>query len=349
MHSTSIFNYQESYILESGRSIAGLHLYYETFGRLNEDKSNVVWIVHALTANSNPEEWWPGVVGKGFAIDPEENFIICVNNPGSPYGSISPLSIDVKTQLPYFHDFPIFTPRDIAGTFSLLRKELGLASVKLLVGASLGGQIAMEWAILEPNIFKNLLLIATNAKHSAWGIAFNESQRLAIEADQTWLNKSIDAGLAGLKAARSIALLSYRTPDGYNGTQEDYDNEKLDQFKVASYQQYQGKKLIQRYNAFSYYSVTKTMDSHNVGRGRESIQEALSEITANTTILGITSDLLFPIEEQRFLSKHITHSTYVEISSHLGHDGFLTESKKMNEVINNILKLNVTNVLVIDL
>ena len=186
------------------------------------------------------------------------------------------------------------------------------------------------------NAFENLLLLATNAKHSAWGIAFNESQRLAIEADQTWKDNNEQAGINGMKAARSIALLSYRTPFGYNSAQTDEDD-ITDGFKAASYQQYQGEKLTKRFNAFSYYSITKTMDSHNVGRGKPSIQSALKSIKAKTTVVGISTDILFPPTDQIFLSKNINGANYIGINSDLGHDGFLTESEKIGEVIRKLL------------
>jgi homoserine O-acetyltransferase/O-succinyltransferase len=342
MHSINIFNHQENFILESGHSLTGLHLRYSIFGKINADKSNVVWVVHALTANDNPIEWWPGVVGKGLAIDPDRHCIICVNNPGSPYGSIAPLSVDKKRGEPYYHDFPFFTTRDIARSFDLLRVHLGFNKVALLVGASMGGQIAMEWAIQSPSVFDQLILLATNAKHSPWGIAFNESQRLALLADPTYLEKRPDAGQAGLKAARSIALLSYRTSMGYNLTQLDNDD-KLDGYKSASYQQYQGNKLVQRFDAFAYFTLTKTMDSHNVGRGRQSITQALSIIQAKTIVVGITTDLLFPVEEQQLLANNIDGARYIEIHSELGHDGFLTESAKVGAIISETLNQSKDN------
>jgi homoserine O-acetyltransferase len=331
-----LYKFQENFKLESGREIAGLHLAYETFGTLNEDKSNAIWVVHALTANANPVEWWPGIVGEKCAIDTSKYFVICVNNPASPYGSICPLSINPDTNEPYYHDFPLFTTRDIARAFSKLRIALGLDNIRLLVGASLGGQIAMEFAIEDNMAIEKLLLLATNAKHSAWGIAFNESQRLAIEADQTWMEKRDDAGQHGLKAARSLALLSYRTPFGYNTSQTD-DDDITDNFRASSYQIYQGEKLVKRFNAYSYYAITKTMDSHNVGRGRESIQKALKLIRAKTTIIGITTDLLFPITDQIFLSKNINGANLISIDSELGHDGFLTENEKIGKAIRDIL------------
>jgi homoserine O-acetyltransferase len=337
MYLTQNINLKEDVKLESGEIISGLSLTYTTYGQLNADQSNVVWVVHALTANSIPTEWWPNVVGDGCVINPEEHYIVCVNNPGSPYGSFSPLSINEKTGEPYYHDFPLITTKDIGLIFSKLKNQLGLDRIHLLVGASMGGQIAMELAILEKDKIENLVLIATNAQHSPWGIAFNESQRLAIEADQTWKEKNPEAGLLGMKAARSIALLSYRTSRGYDFTQKDEEH-KIEGYRATTYQQYQGVKLMKRYNAFSYYSNTKTMDSHNVGRGHQDIPTALSQITSKTYIIGITTDLLFPITEQKYLSEHIKGAKFYEIDSFLGHDGFLTEHEKVSRVIAEAIK-----------
>jgi len=204
------------------------------------------------------------------------------------------------------------------------------------VGASLGGQQALEWLIKEPYLFDQSILIATNAKHSPWGIAFNESQRMAIEADQTWCLRKDDAGIHGLKAARAMALLSYRTAKGYNTTQAD-TNQKIDNYAAASYQQYQGRKLIERFNAFSYWHLSKAMDSHDIGRNRGGIEAALSRVQAKTTVIGVESDILFPTSEQRLIADNILDSTYYEIESNLGHDGFLTESLKIADIISTVI------------
>ena len=326
------FNFDHSFKLESGEKLPGFSLAYQTFGKLNEDKSNVIWIIHALTANSDPSEWWPGVVGPGEAINPEEHFIVCANTLGSHYGSTSPLHLNPETGQKYYHEFPLLTNRDIVNTFIILKNHLGISRINTLIGASLGGQQALEWSIMNPHSIENLILLATNAKHSSYGIAFNESQRLAIEADQTWKEARDDAGKNGLKAARSIALLSYRTDRGYNDTQKDSIDE-TDNFSASSYQRYQGTKLINRFNAFSYWYLSKAMDSHNVGRHRESIESALALIKARTTVIGIDTDILFPTSEQKRIALHIPNATYFEISSDLGHDGFLTEHKKVSEII----------------
>ncbi|MFT6333366.1 MAG: homoserine O-acetyltransferase [Saprospiraceae bacterium] len=318
--------------LESGEILSRFRLAYQTFGTLNHDKSNVIWVVHALTANSDPFDWWPGVVGNDQVINPNEYFIICANALGSHYGSTNALDINPETGEKYYHDFPLLTNRDIVDGFIHLQKELKLPKIKLLIGASLGGQQAMEWAIKASGSIENLILIATNAKHSPYGIAFNESQRLAIQADRTWKDRKDDAGELGLIAARSIALLSYRTATGYDLTQQD-TSEDLENFRATSYQRYQGEKLIKRFDAFSYWTLSKAMDSHNVGRGRGGLDQALSLIQSNTIVIGINSDVLFPTKEQKLLAQNISNARYEELTSKLGHDGFLTESVKVSGII----------------
>ncbi|HSC54970.1 MAG TPA: homoserine O-acetyltransferase [Phnomibacter sp.] len=321
----------QGFTLESGIKLPEYHLAYTTCGKLNSSRSNVVWIFHALTANSQPQEWWEGLVGKGKLFDPEHHFIVCANVPGSCYGSISPLDTNAETGNPFYQDFPFFTTRDIIRSFQPLRHFLGIEKIEVGIGGSMGGQQLLEWAIEEPELFQHIIPIATNAFHSPWGIAFNTSQRMAIEADGTWKNKDPKAGEAGMKAARSLALISYRSYEGYgitqsdNASQRDVNNSGESTGGAASYQRYQGDKLAKRFNAFSYYALTKTMDSHNVGRGRESVVAALQRITARTLVIGIDSDVLFPLSEQHFLADQIPHASFTPISSQFGHDGFLLE------------------------
>ena len=212
----------------------------------------------------------------------------------------------------------------------MLRQYLGITKINTLVGGSLGGQQAVEWAIQQPTVFENLFLIATNAQHSPWGIAFNESQRLAIKADRTWFSYSDDAGLKGLKAARAIALLSYRNYETYHIAQQD-ENDKVDNYRASSYQNYQGEKLIERFNSFSYWYLSKAMDSHNVARKRENINNALSKVKAKTLVVAISSDLLFPISESEMLAKGIANSQLSIINSLYGHDGFLIETEQLKK------------------
>ncbi len=206
----------------------------------------------------------------------------------------------------------------------------------------MGGQQLLEWAIEEPKSFEYIFPIATNAFHSAWGVAFNSSQRFAIENDVTWKEHHVDAGLEGMKTARSIALISYRSYDTYKLTQKiTSDNLKSTERGAESYQHYQGEKLAKRFNAFSYYFLSKAMDAHNVGRGRDSVEKALSTIKAKALVIGISSDLLFPLTEQEFLAAHIPHADYQAIHSPYGHDGFLLEYEQIEEAIKTFLYNNV--------
>jgi homoserine O-acetyltransferase len=330
---TSLFSQEFSpltpFNLECGETLNELTISYHSYGQLNSDKSNVIWVCHALTADSNPSDWWPGLVGENDLFNPKEHFIICANVIGSPYGSTSPLKCEESKK---FHDFPLVTIRDNVQAFILLKQHLGIQQINTLIGGSMGGHQALEWAIIEPNAIDNLILCATSAKLSAWAIAFNQSQRLAIQADQSWQNKSPKAGLSGLKAARSIALLSYRNDKTYNSTQED-DFQLNKTHKSISYQNYQGDKLVNRFNAFSYHSLTRTMDTHDVGRDRQSVKNALAKIQAKTLIISISSDILFPPSDSNILAENITNANLESIQSNYGHDGFLIESEQISNCI----------------
>ena len=327
------YKHKEPFKLESGKEIPRFELQYCTWGSLNEKKDNVIWICHALTANADAADWWEGMVGEGKLYDPTKHFIICHNMYGSSYGSTSPLSTNPETQKLYLRDFPQYTTRDSARAVNALREDLGIEKVHTLVGGSMGGMVALEWSILYPDAFESLILLATNSHMAPWSIALNETQRMCIESDTSWYEDDADGGKQGLRAARAVALLSYRNYEAYKNTQSDTDIEKIDQFKAQSYQIYQGEKLIKRFNTHSYYFLTKAMDAHQVGRGRGSVEKALSEITANTVVIGISSDMLFPVEEQKRLSDMINGSDYYEIDSFYGHDGFLIETKEITDIL----------------
>lgn len=332
-----VFKYSQVFKLESGKTLRGLEIGFHTYGRLNKNRDNVVWVCHALTANSDVFDWWKGLFGKGHFFNPDEHFVVCANVLGSAYGTTNPLSVNPVTGQPYYLSFPEVTIRDMVKAHQLLADHLGVNEIDVLIGGSLGGQQALEWGIMEPERIKNLVLIATNARHSSWGIAFNESQRLAITSDRSFYANKPDGGSKGLKAARSMALLSYRGYKTYALTQQENDLNKTANFKASSYQGYQGEKLVKRFNAYSYWYLSKTMDSHNVGRKRISIEKALSTITAKTLVIGIRSDILFPIEEQEYLFKHIPGASFAELESFYGHDGFLIELEALTNIISSFL------------
>lgn len=322
----------QSFELESGQVLPDLEIVYHTFGHLNAAADNVVWVCHALTANSDAADWWSGLIGQGKLLDPSRYFIVCANMLGSSYGSTSPLSIHPDTGVRYGKAFPLITIRDIVAAHRLLQAHLGIRKIKLALGGSMGGQQVLEWAIADPGLMEQICLMACNARHTAWGIAFNETQRMAIEADQTLWTNSPNAGARGLEAARAIAMLSYRNYVSYNHSQTDLDERIMD-FRAGSYQRYQGLKLSKRFHAWSYLSLSRSMDSHDVGRGRGGVEAALAGIQAKTLVVGIQSDILFPIEEQATLASGIPGARLEVIDSPYGHDGFLIEYEKLSVLL----------------
>jgi len=337
----SIQNYKHttSFILDNGQILDELEIAYQTWGKLSPDADNVIWVIHALTANSDVFDWWDGLFGENKLFNEEEHFIVCANVLGSHYGTTSPLSVNPSTGKAYFLDFPNYNVRDMTAVQKILADYLNIKEINTLIGGSLGGQQAVEWAIAEPFRIKNLILMATNAKHSPWGIAYNESQRLALTSDQTFFSNTPEGGSNGLKAARSIALLSYRNYETYAISQQEADDNKTENFRACSYQKYQGDKLVKRFNAYSYWYLSKAMDSHNVARGRGCAEDALKCVKAKTLVIGITSDQLFPTVEQQFLAKHIPGALYSEIHSFYGHDGFLIETQALTKVITKFLEI----------
>ncbi len=328
------FQHDQLFPLEAGGQLRSIQIAYHTYGELNANRDNVVWVCHALTANSEVADWWSGMFGEGCVLDPGKDFIICANMLGSCYGSTYALSLNPDTHSPYFHDFPEVTVQDMVRAQRLLAANLGIRKIKLVIGGSMGGQQVLEWACQAPGLVERAVPIATNARHSPWGIAFNESQRMAIEADQSWKEDSEKAGLAGMRAARAVALLSYRNYDAYLQTQLDTELEKREDFRAISYQRYQGEKLERRFDAFAYWTLSKAMDSHNIGRGRGGLEKALGGIKAQVLAIGVDSDLLFPIAEQEFIARHTPGARFASVGSRYGHDGFLIEAKAlMREIL----------------
>lgn len=297
-------------VLENGTLIRNVKIAYNVYGNI-ENAEKIIWICHALTANSDAETWWPEMIGKDEIFNTEKHAIICANVLGSCYGTT--FESDVEK--------PLITIRDMVLAHQKLADFLNITSIDFLLGGSLGGMQCLEWSIINPDLIKNLFVIATNCKHSSWGIAFNEAQRMALEL-----------GEKGLDAARAIAMLSYRNYKTYEYSQVDHIN-AADDFSAASYQRYQGAKLRKRFTPEAYYSLSKSMDSNNVGRNRGSLEKALSKITAKTLVIGIDSDLLFPVSEQEYIARNIQNASYEQIKSKYGHDGFLLETDKIKTLL----------------
>lgn len=323
---------------ETGAELPGIEIAYNTWGKMNSKGDNVIWICHALTANSDVESWWPGMVGSGLLFDPDKFFIVCANVLGSCYGTTGPATVNKLTGKPWLRDFPLITVRDLVNVHEILRKHLAIKKIHTIIGASIGGYQALEYSIMFPGLIERLVVLASGAKQTPWALAFSESMRLAMEADQTFIAGDPDGGKKGLKAARSIALISYRTMSAYNQTQKEDDDEKLSSFKASSYQAYQGEKLVSRFNPYSYWCLTNLSDTHNLGRGRGGVTNALNSIKSDVLCVGIKSDMLFPTDDQKFIASHAKNAEYVEMDSFYGHDGFLIETEGVTDIIRTFWK-----------
>ena len=303
------FRSEVPYALERGGHLPGFTLRYAVYGDILAKKP-VVWVLHALTASHEVATWWPGLIGAGKLYDPAHYTIICANTLGSPHGSTCPLSFNTSRE-PYLYTFPLLTYQDMVGAFEALREDLGLTRIHTVIGASIGGQQALEWVVRCPLLIERLVIISANARQSPWAIACNESQRMAIALDPTWGHKaeavssngntryigehakkgSKTDGLSGLKVARSLAVLSYRHPAIYEKKYNDLN--KWDDFRAARYQVHQGTYFAARFDAYSYWVLSKAMDAHNIGRGRGGIKKVLNSIKARCLLIGVAEDMLF--------------------------------------------------------
>lgn len=326
------YHHPEPLALEAGGVLPAFTVAYHTYGTLNAEGTNVIWVCHALTANSHVADWWEGIFGRDRLLDPQQYFIVCANILGSCYGTTCPRSKSTETGKAYGLDFPIFSIRDIVQAHDLLRKHLNIHEIALCIGGSCGGHQVMEFACLIPDRIKKIALLVTSARESAWAIAIHESQRLAIQADPSWREDRHEGGAAGLKAARGMGLIGYRTFSAYKDNQTDIDD-RLDSFKAASYIRYQGDKLVRRFYAQCYWFLTKALDTHHIGRGRGGAETALRRLDMPALVIAIDSDVLIPPSEQRFLAAHLPNATFHEIHSGYGHDGFLIETEAVNRVV----------------
>lgn len=321
----------EAFHLELGDQFSELQIAYHTYGTLNDKADNVIWVFHALTASSKIEDWWVGAFGTHRILDTDKHYVVCANLIGSCYSTTGPLDMNPETGEKYYHDFPFVTIRDQVKAFQLLKRHLGIRKIFMGVGGSMGACHALEWAIEEPDLFENLYLSVCSAKESSWGKAIHTAHRMAIEGDQSWKERRDDAGINGMKAARAIGMVIYRNYLCYEEFQPD-ENDTLTEFRSASYQRYQGEKLANRFNAFSYYRLLDSLDTHNVGRDRGGIKNALKNINSKTVIVNINTDLLYPAIEQKNIVDAIPDAIYESIESLYGHDGFLVETEKLTDL-----------------
>ena len=320
----------DGFLSDNGTEYLSLTATYHTGGKLNQFGTNVIWIFHGLTANSNPQDWWPDMVGEGKTFDTSCNFVICVNMLGSCYGTSY---VEKESFVPCDQAFPRFTVSDQVRFFQQVASTIGIKTIDLLVGASIGGFIAQEWAISDPLFIKKLALIATSFQVSPWAAAFNEAQRMALFTDSTFGTNTKEAGRNGLMTARAIAMLSYRGYTAFSKTQGGRPANQPHLHNAATYQRYQGKKLADRFSAEAYLNIINTFDSFDITKNRGSHEHALDLILAKTLVIGYSSDLLFPLSEQYQLASMIRNSTIRIIEADFGHDSFLLEGVQISKYI----------------
>ncbi len=359
--------------LEIGDELSPVQVAYQTYGKLNEERTNAILICHALTGNahaagilaeeeydikSNPDllhkysiinkdkpGWWDELIGKGKLFDTEKYFVISSNILGSCYGTTGPVSIRNIFNRNYGMNFPTITVRDMVKLQKKLIDYLNINELATVVGGSLGGMQVLEWAVMYPEIVKSIIPIATSAQHSPWAISLNEASRRAIKNDPKWMKGNYKTQpYDGLALARKIAMISYRSMESFEqkfsrerkvNNASELDTENI--FQIESYLNHHGDKLNQRFDANTYLYLSHAMDLHDVALNRGSLKEVLGSIKAPTLSIGISSDILYPPKEQQKIANMIPNSEYAEITSIHGHDGFLIEFDQMTEMIGKFL------------
>jgi homoserine O-acetyltransferase/O-succinyltransferase len=326
---------ETDFITESGFRFEKAPVAYKTWGELNVDKDNVILIFHALTGHAAADEWFPGIFGEGNICDPDEHFIICVNVPGSCYGSVGPQSINPKNGKAYRNDFPEITIRDMVRFQQHLLDQLGITGIELVIGGSMGGMQALEFIFMDRRA-RSAVLIAMGKAHTPWAIGISHAQRTAIQNDPKWKNGNYqpeDGPFRGVATARMMAMVTYRAPEDYNRKFGRKLQNEDGQFQIESYLNYQGQKLAKRMDAHTYITLTKAMDSHDISRNRSDFELILNRIEIPIQVIGITSDHLYPVAEQKELANLLPNGRYAEIDSPAGHDGFLIEFDQLNSII----------------
>jgi homoserine O-acetyltransferase/O-succinyltransferase len=357
------FHHPEPFTFKSGQVIQGFTLRYETYGALNATRDNAVLICHALsgdhhcagwhgTSDAKPG-WWNNLIGPGKAVDTRRFFVVCANVLGGCQGSTGPSSTDPATGRPYGTRFPFVTMRDMVLSQKLLLDHLGIVSLHAAIGGSMGGMMAMLFAIEYPAFTRRQIIMASTANESAQAIAFNEVGRQAIMQDPAWNNGdySRDGGpRVGLAIARMMAHITYLSDAGMDRKfgrrkRESAGGEAYTfdaQFEVESYLRHQGQSFINRFDANSYLYITRAIDQFDPARTYGSLERAFASVQAESLVVGFTSDWLFPPEQNREIALALLRSgkiaSYAELSTDLGHDSFLLESPGLYALVRGFLE-----------
>ena len=357
------FVHDQPFTFQSGQSLPGFTLRYETYGRLNETRDNVIVICHDLSGDHHcagrhsPDDrkpgWWDNLIGPGRAVDTDKFFVVCAICLGGCVGSTGPSSLNPATGRPYGISFPFVTIRDMVRSQKLLLDHLGVAALHAVIGGSMGGMQVLQWGIEYPGFVRRLLAMATTSREGAQAIAFNEVGRQAIMQDTAWNHGDYpkDGGpRTGLAIARMMAHITYvsdasmdrkfgrRKKADANGDAYTFDV----QFEVESYLRHQGQSFINRFDANSYLYITRALDQFDLAQAYGSLEAAFAPVQAETLVVGFTSDWLFPPEQNRTIALALLRcgkrATYAELETDLGHDSFLLESEDLYTLVRSFLE-----------
>ncbi len=352
----------EEIALRCGRKLGPITIAYETYGKLNEDKSNAVLVLHALSGTAHAAGfhnefdthpgWWDHYIGPGRAFDTDKYFVICSNVIGGCNGSTGPASMNPETGKPYGLNFPIITIQDMVQVQSHLVKHLGIKKLLSVAGGSMGGMQAIKWAILFPDMVSSVIAIATSASLSAQGIALNEVGRQAIINDPNWNGGDYYESTppdAGLSLARMIGHITYLSDkimhQKFGRELQDLNNPELDfnnEFMVESYLHYQGNKFVDRFDANSYLYITKAIDYFDLKKDYNgSLFNAFESVEANFLVISFKSDWLYPSSQSREIVQALRATgknvVYTDMETDNGHDAFLIDNPPLEKNISNFL------------
>jgi homoserine O-acetyltransferase len=356
---THYYHLQEDLVLESGQKLRQVTIAYETYGKLNKDKSNAILICHALSGDAHAARWhdgdkkpgwWDIAIGPGKAFDTEKYCVICSNIIGGCKGSTGPSSINPSTGKPYGRDFPVITIGDMVNAQKKLIDFLGIEQLYAVAGGSMGGMQALQWCIAYPDSVRRGIIIATAAYSRSQHIAFNEVGRRAIISDPNWNNGDYYGGeppTKGLAVARMVGHITYLSDESMQqkfGRQlkdkEKYGYDFSTDFQVESYLQHQGDAFVKRFDANSYLYITKAIDYFDLKQDG-SLGEAFKGVKGKFLIISVSSDWLYPDFQSREMIMALTANdaevSYAEINSIYGHDAFLLEGGQLNYLISNFL------------
>jgi homoserine O-acetyltransferase/O-succinyltransferase len=351
------------FVLEGGGTLRDVEIAYETWGELSPAADNAVLVCHALTGDSHAAGdigkghptpgWWDDLIGPGKAIDTDRWFVVCANVLGGCQGTTGPASAHPDDGKPYGSRYPVVTIRDMVRAEAVVARELGIQTWLAVVGGSMGGMQALEWAVMFPERVRGLVPIATTLAASAQQIAWWSTGRRAIRLDRRWRDGDYydaepgDGPSEGLAMARMVSQITFRSEDlftdrfGREVVEPIEGFELWQRFQVERYLEYHGDKLARRFDANSYLLLTKAMDLHDIGRGRGGMDQALRRITSPTLVMGVNSDFLYPTYQQETIAGALLGNgvdvRYVEIDSPHGHDGFLLEIDQVGGPLHDFL------------